>query len=80
MSSYALAFGILIGGVLGAAFLWLLPKWRARRKVRKFRKELANVHLVSIVWQESFGDRPASDEVPGPQPLSRRQRRQNRPA
>lgn len=82
MSPYALAFGILATGLLVAGFLWLLPRWRQRLKVRGFRKELAQVHLVSLIWRESLAARPASDEVPLadrlPQP--RRLRRQNRPA
>ena len=54
MNSYALAFGILGGGVVLAAILWLAPRFRQRMAVRRFRKSLDRIDLVTLSWSESL--------------------------
>lgn len=62
VNSYAMAFGILGGGVLLAVILWSVPLLRRRRQVRRFRKALDHVDVVTMAWSQSLRqDRPFDD-------------------
>jgi hypothetical protein len=75
LNSYALAFGILGGGVLLAAFLWLLPQLRQRLSVRRFRKALDGIDVVAMSWSQGVPGAPVEDlrtTPPEEQPARRR--------
>lgn len=78
LNSYAVAFGILGVGLVVAALLWIRPCIRRHRQVRRFRKELVHVDVVSLSWSHSLRTREPSDDVPAPLPASRRVRRAQR--
>lgn len=78
MNSYAVAFGILGLGVFLAVLLWSLPRLRQRRQVRRFRKQLAHVDLLTVAWSHSLRESEPSDDVPTPLPETRRTRRGRR--
>ncbi|MDQ3979837.1 MAG: hypothetical protein M3314_09820 [Actinomycetota bacterium] len=75
MNSYALAFGILGGGVVLAALLWLAPRFRQRSTVRKFRKALDQIDLVALSWSQGPPEDDRDDlstTPPESRPLRRR--------
>ena len=48
--------------VLLAVLLWLRPRVAGHRVVRRFRRELAHVDLMTVVWSQAFhGDVPMDD-------------------
>jgi hypothetical protein len=62
LNSYSLAFGILGTGLLTALILWSVPHLRRRKAVRRFRRDLDQVELVSLAWRQSLvEDRPVHD-------------------
>jgi hypothetical protein len=61
LNSYALAFGILGGGVVLAAFLWLLPRFRLRLAVRRFRRALDGIEVVAMLWSQGVRHEPGDD-------------------
>ena len=64
MNSYALAFGILGGGVLLALILWSVPKLRLRRQVLQFRKALSHVDVVTIAWAQRLRNPQPFEDLP----------------
>ncbi len=76
LNSYALAFGILGGGVVLAAILWLAPHFRSRMTVRRFRKALDHVDLVTLSWAQGFRH-GAADDLRMTLPEERRRKRRH---
>jgi hypothetical protein len=74
LNSYALAFGILGGGVVLATVLWAIPRLRRRAAVRRFRKALTHIDLVAMSWAQGLRHQP-SDDLRTTPPESRRNRR-----
>ena len=75
MNSYAMAFGILGGGLVLAAILWCIPHLRRRRAVGRFRRELTHLDVVALTWRQSLVEAEPSDDVPTPIPEPRPHRR-----
>jgi hypothetical protein len=78
LNSYALAFGILGGGVVLAALLWAIPRaiprLRRRTAVRRFRKALAHIDVVAMSWAQG-GRHQQTDDLRTASPEERRNRR-----
>ena len=80
MNSYALAFGILGGGVVLAALLWLAPRFRQRRTVRTFRKALNHIDLVALSWSQVLPEDDRDDlRTTPPESRPPRRRRDEHP-
>lgn len=79
MNSYTLAFGILGLGVFLAVLLWSIPHFRRRREVRRFRKALVHLDVVTLAWAQSQRHQRHPDDVPTPLPETRRHRRRGEP-
>jgi hypothetical protein len=67
MISYVLAFGILFVGSAVALLLNYRVPLRRLRTVRRFRKDLARLELVTVFWRESQPDDSPRDEQVAPQ-------------
>ena len=80
MNSYATAFGILGTGIVLAALLWSRPRIHRYRQVRRFRRDLVHIDIVSRSWSWSLRHRAPYDETPAPLPEWRRMRRNQRRA
>jgi hypothetical protein len=78
LNSYAIAFGILGLGISVAVLLWSRPRIGRLRQVRRFRRELAHVDVVSRWWSQSLRNQIPSDDVPTPLPELRRTKRGQR--
>lgn len=78
MNSYPMAFGILGLGISLAVLLWSRPRLCRHRQVRRFRRELVHVDMVSRWWSQTLRYQEPSDEVPTPLPELRRPRRGQR--
>ncbi|MGH9225196.1 MAG: hypothetical protein ACRD2W_15760 [Acidimicrobiales bacterium] len=75
MNSNAIAFGIPGLLVCIAALLWLRPRFSRRRKVRRFRKDLAHVDLMAIAWSQAMREhRPFDDGLHSHRPRRRKSR------
>lgn len=66
MNSYTLAIGILATGVFLAVLMWTIPILRRHRRVRRFRKDLANVEVMTVNWAYMLRETEPSDDVPAP--------------
>jgi hypothetical protein len=46
--------------------MWTIPILRRHRRVRRFRKDLANVEVMTINWAHMLRETEPSDDVPTP--------------
>jgi hypothetical protein len=72
LNSNAIAFAISGALLLVAALLWLRPRIGRRRQVRRFRKDLAHVDLMTVAWAQSMRDQHPSDDFWTPRPERRK--------
>jgi len=56
-----------------AVLLWLRPRFSRRRKVRRFRKDLAHLDLMAIAWTQAIRECRPFDDLHTP-PRQRRRR------
>jgi hypothetical protein len=64
---------VLAAGLLMAGILWALPHMGQLRTMRQFRKQLRQLELVAMIWEQSVG----TDE---PRRQPRPERRHDNPA
>ena len=72
MNAYSLAFGMLGAGVALASILvvvvrrvrwswqvrWHIRRWHVSRRVRRFRRALADIDFIVLDWRDSLHHRP----------------------
>jgi hypothetical protein len=78
LNAFAFVFGIVSTGVNLTGLRRAVPVMLQRREVRQFRRELAEVDVVVLAWQQSLCD-GLSHEVPEMLPDVRRPRRRDHP-
>ena len=57
-----------------AVLLWLRPRINRQRAVRRFRKDLSHVDLVTVAWSQSLNDDHPLDDLWPPRSRRRRDR------